>query len=136
MIAALDKNHAIGTDNRLSWRLPTGLKHFKAVTLDKPVTMGRKTWGSLGRPLLDRLSPVISRQVGLALEGVEVFVSLNTALARAEARAQAEDIDELMPIDDAQPCTEALPCAACLYLTRVGLASEGGAFLPETDGVV
>lgn len=69
MIAALGENRAIGIDNRLPWRLPADLKHFKAMTLGKPVIMGRKTWDSLGRPLPGRLNLVVSRQAGLALEG-------------------------------------------------------------------
>lgn len=102
MIAALGENRAIGIDNRLPWRLPADLKHFKAMTLGKPVIMGRKTWDSLGRPLPGRLNLVVSRQAGLALEGAEVFASLDAALARAEAWAQAEDADELMLIGGAR----------------------------------
>lgn len=79
MIAALGENRAIGIDNRLPWRLPADLKHFKAMTLGKPVIMGRKTWDSLGRPLPGRLNLVVSRQAGLALEGAEVFASLDAA---------------------------------------------------------
>ncbi|HHM9105211.1 dihydrofolate reductase [Pseudomonas aeruginosa] len=134
MIAALGENRAIGIDNRLPWRLPADLKHFKAMTLGKPVIMGRKTWDSLGRPLPGRLNLVVSRQAGLALEGAEVFASLDAALARAEAWAQAEDADELMLIGGAQLYAEALPRAARLYLTRVSLAPEGDAFFPEIDG--
>lgn len=134
MIAALGENRAIGIDNRLPWRLPADLKHFKAMTLGKPVIMGRKTWDSLGRPLPGRLNLVVSRQAGLALEGAEVFASLDAALARAEAWAQAEDADELMLIGGAQLYAEALPRAARLYLTQVGLAPEGDAFFPEIDG--
>ncbi|HBO6820403.1 TPA: dihydrofolate reductase, partial [Pseudomonas aeruginosa] len=63
-----------------------------------------------------------------------VFASLDAALARAEAWAQAEDADELMLIGGAQLYAEALPRAARLYLTRVGLAPEGDAFFPEIDG--
>ena len=134
MIAALGENRAIGIDNRLPWRLPADLKHFKALTLGKPVIMGRKTWDSLGRPLPGRLNLVVSRQAGLTLEGAEVFASLDAALARAEAWAQAEDADELMLIGGAQLYAEALPRAARLYLTRVGLAPEGDACFPEIDG--
>ncbi|EIU1682170.1 dihydrofolate reductase [Pseudomonas aeruginosa] len=133
MIAALGENRAIGIDNRLPWRLPADLKHFKAMTLGKPVIMGRKTWDSLGRPLPGRLNLVVSRQAGLALEGAEVFASLDAALVRAEAWAQAEDADELMLIGGAQLYAEALPRAERLYLTRVGLAPEGDAFFPEID---
>ncbi|MGC3664120.1 dihydrofolate reductase, partial [Pseudomonas aeruginosa] len=81
---------------------PADLKHFKAMTLGKPVNMGRKTWDSLGRPLPGRLYLVVSRQAALALEGAEVFASLDAPLARAEAWAHAEDADELMLIRGAQ----------------------------------
>ena len=64
MIAALGENRAIGIDNRLPWRLPADLKHFKALTLGKPVIMGRKTWDSLGRPLPGRLNLVVRRRPG------------------------------------------------------------------------
>ena len=133
MIAALGENRAIGIDNRLPWRLPADLKHFKAMTLGKPVIMGRKTWDSLGRPLPGRLNLVVSRQAGLALEGAEVFASLDAALARAEAWAQAEDADELMLIGGAQLYAEALPRRASL--PDPGWPGAGGRRLfPEIDG--
>ncbi|MGV8663831.1 dihydrofolate reductase, partial [Pseudomonas aeruginosa] len=81
--------------------------------------MGRKTWDSLGRPLPGRLNLVVSRQAGLALYGAEVFASLDAALARAEAWAQAEDADGLMLIGGAQRYSEALRRAARLSPTRV-----------------
>ncbi|MBF2966248.1 dihydrofolate reductase, partial [Pseudomonas aeruginosa] len=109
MIAALGENRAIGIDNRLPWRLPADLKHFKAMTLGKPVIMGRKTWDSLGRPLPGRLNLVVSRQAGLALEGAEVFASLDAALARAEAWAQAEDAHQLIHNSRAQHKSQAIP---------------------------
>src|SRR5690606_26484366 len=69
MIAALARNRVIGLDNRMPWHLPADLKHFKAMTLGKPIIMGRKTWDSLGRPLPGRLNLVVSRQPDLRLEG-------------------------------------------------------------------
>ena len=66
LIAALAQNRVIGRDNQLPWHLPADLKHFKALTLGKPIIMGRKTWDSLGRPLPGRLNLVVSRQQGLA----------------------------------------------------------------------
>ncbi|WP_439332153.1 dihydrofolate reductase [Pseudomonas aeruginosa] len=68
MIAALGENRAIGIDNRLPWRLPADLKHFKAMTLGKPVIMGRKTWDSLGRPLPGLLQALALVLVRLALQ--------------------------------------------------------------------
>ncbi|SDI84415.1 dihydrofolate reductase [Pseudomonas delhiensis] len=133
MIAALAENRVIGIDNRLPWHLPADLKHFKALTLGKPIIMGRKTWDSLGRPLPGRLNLVVSRQAGLQLEGAEVFTSLDAALARADAWAREEEAEELMLIGGAQLYAEALPVAERLYLTRVALSPAGDAHFPELD---
>ena len=110
LIAALAENRVIGRDNQLPWHLPADLKHFKALTLGKPIIMGRKTWDSLGRPLPGRLNLVVSRQPGLQLEGAEVFASLDAALERAEAWAREEDAE---------------------YLTRVGISPQGDAYFPD-----
>ncbi|MBO3277516.1 dihydrofolate reductase [Pseudomonas schmalbachii] len=133
MIAALAENRVIGIDNRMPWHLPADLKHFKAMTLGKPIIMGRKTWDSLGRPLPGRLNLVVSRQPGLALEGAEVFTSLQAAMQRADAWAREKGVDELMLIGGAQLYAEAQPIAQRLYLTRVALKPEGDAWFPELD---
>ncbi len=131
MIAALAENRVIGRDNQLPWHLPADLKHFKALTLGKPIIMGRKTWDSLGRPLPGRLNLVVSRQPGLQLEGAEVFASLDAALERAEIWAREEDAEELMLIGGAQLYELGLAQAERLYLTRVGISPQGDAFFPE-----
>ncbi|MEK1940693.1 MAG: dihydrofolate reductase [Pseudomonas sp.] len=133
LIAALADNRVIGRDNQLPWHLPADLKHFKAMTLGKPIIMGRKTWDSLGRPLPGRLNLVVSRQAGLTLEGAEVFPSLEAALVRAEEWARAEDADELMLIGGAQLYEQGLALAQRLYLTRVALSPEGDAWFPAFD---
>ncbi|MCU1718486.1 dihydrofolate reductase [Pseudomonas sp. 5P_3.1_Bac2] len=133
LIAALAQNRVIGRDNQLPWHLPADLKHFKALTLGKPIIMGRKTWDSLGRPLPGRLNLVVSRQAGLQLEGAEVFVSLADALVRAEAWARETGATELMLIGGAQLYELALAQADRLYLTRVELSPEGDAWFPEVD---
>lgn len=131
LIAALAHNRVIGRDNQLPWHLPADLKHFKALTLDKPIIMGRKTWDSLGRPLPGRLNLVVSRQPDLQLEGAEVFPSLEAALLRAEEWALAEDAEELMLIGGAQLYALGLARATRLYLTRVGISPQGDALFPE-----
>ncbi|WP_065757985.1 dihydrofolate reductase [Pseudomonas defluvii] len=135
LIAALAENRVIGIDNRMPWHLPGDFKYFKATTLGKPIIMGRKTWDSLGRPLPGRLNLVVSRQPGLTLEGAEVFDSLEAAIARADAWAREQGVDELMLIGGAQLYTQALAggLADRLYLTRVELSPEGDAWFPEFD---
>jgi dihydrofolate reductase len=133
LIAALAQNRVIGRDNQLPWRLPADLKHFKALTLGKPIIMGRKTWDSLGRPLPGRLNLVVSRQPGVQFEGAEVFASLEAAIVRAEQWAREQGVDELMLIGGAQLYVQALPLAARLYLTQVETSPEGDAWFPEFD---
>src|SRR5690606_23548746 len=111
MIAALARNRVIGLDNQMPWHLPADLKHFKAMTLGKPIIMGRKTWDSLGRPLPGRLNIVVSRQTDLRLDGAEVFASLEDAIARADAWAREQGVDELMLIGGAKLYAQALPLA-------------------------
>ena len=133
LIAALGENRVIGVDNRMPWHLPGDFKYFKATTLGKPIIMGRKTWESLGRPLPGRLNIVVSRQTDLALEGAEVFPSLEAAVERAEAWALEQGVDELMLIGGAQLYAQGLELADRLYLTRVALSPEGDAWFPEFD---
>ncbi|WP_338507428.1 dihydrofolate reductase [Pseudomonas poae] len=133
LIAALGENRVIGVDNSMPWHLPGDFKYFKATTLGKPIIMGRKTWDSLGRPLPGRLNLVVSRQTDLALEGAQVFPSLEAAVQRAEEWALEQGVDELMLIGGAQLYAQGLEQADRLYLTRVALSPEGDAWFPEFD---
>ena len=133
MIAAMADNRVIGLDNKMPWHLPADLKHFKAMTLGKPIIMGRKTWDSLGRPLPGRLNLVVSRQQELQLDGAESFTTLDAALVRAEQWAREQGVEELMLIGGAQLYAQALPQAQRLYLTRIDAAPEGDAFFPAFD---
>ena len=125
MIAALAQNRVIGLDNRMPWHLPADLRHFKAMTLGKPIIMGRKTWDSLGRPLPGRLNLVVSRQADLQLDGAEIFTDLDAALVRAEQWAREQGVAELMLIGGAQLYAHALGQAQRLYLTRIDAQPEG-----------
>lgn len=114
LVAAVARDGAIGRDNALLWHLPEDLARFKALTLGKPVVMGRKTWDSLPlkfRPLPDRRNLVVSRSA-TALPGAEVFASLDAALA-----ACAEP--EVCVIGGGEIYALALPLAAKLALTEV-----------------
>jgi dihydrofolate reductase len=134
LIAAMAQNRVIGCDNQLPWHLPADLKHFKALTLGKPIIMGRKTWDSLGRPLPGRLNLVVSRQADLQLAGAEVFPSLEAAIVRADQWAAEQGVDELMLIGGAQLYQQGLALATRMYLTRVGLSPAGDAWFPEIEG--
>lgn len=127
LIAALADNRVIGRGNALPWRLSADLKHFKALTLGKPVLMGRRTFGSIGRPLPGRHNIVVSRDPAFRAEGCTVVRSVQEAL---EAAAGSE---EVMVIGGAQLYAQLLDRADRMYLTLVHAEVEGDAWFPEFD---
>lgn len=130
LIAALDRNRAIGRGNALPWHLPDDLKRFKALTLGKPVLMGRKTAESLGRALPKRHNLVLTRSGRVPFEGMEAVTSIDAAIALA----QADGADELCVIGGGELYALALPHAARMHLTHVDTAVEDcDAFFPVFD---
>ena len=133
LVVARGRNHVIGVDNDLPWRLGSDLKNFKAITLGKPVIMGRKTWDSIGRPLPGRPNLVVTRDTDFQAEGVSVWASLLLAIEAARAMAKTSQQDEVCVIGGGQIYAEALPFADRLYLTEVDAAPNGTAFFPAFD---
>ena len=88
LVAALDRHRAIGRDNDLPWRLPDDLKRFKALTLGKPVLMGRRTAESLGRALPGRLNLVLTRSGRVPFEGMQAVASVDEGIAIATAQGE------------------------------------------------
>lgn len=120
------RNRVIGSGNALPWRLPDDLKHFKALTIGGVVIMGRKTCESLGRPLPDRRSIVISRNPSLgACNGCAVVHSWNAAVAMAGAVA------EIFVIGGASLYAQTISFADRMYLTLVHAEIDGDAYFPE-----
>lgn len=115
----------IGRDNRLPWRLPADLQHFKRLTLGKPIVMGRKTWESLPGLLPERRHIVISANPDYRVEGGEVFSSVEAALTALA------DAQEVMIVGGANLYAQLLPLADRLYLTRVHTRVQGDARFPE-----
>lgn len=128
MIAAVGRNGVIGVDGDLPWRIPEDLKHFRRETLGHAVVMGRRTWESLGRPLPRRRNIVVSRQIGLRLEGADVVHSLEEALELAWSGDAEPRI-----IGGATLYAAALPKATRLFLTEVDQAPRGDTFFPDLD---
>ena len=126
IVIARAENGVIGREGGLPWRLPADLKRFKAVTLGKPVLMGRRTWDSLGRALPGRRNLVLTRDPAWVAVGAERVDSLDTALGLIAA-------PELMVIGGAQLCAIALPRADRFELTQIQAAPEGDTFMPEPD---
>lgn len=127
LVAALDRAGAIGRDNDLPWRLPDDLKRFKAVTLGKPMLMGRKTALSLGRALPGRRNLVLTRSGQAPFAGMEAVASLDAAIALAGA-------EDLMVIGGGEIYALALPLATRLLLTHVDTqVDDAQVFFPKFD---
>ncbi len=134
IIVAMAENRVIGVENDLPWHIPEDLKRFKALTMGKPVIMGRKTFQSifarLGKPLPGRTNIVVSRS-GFEEDGVLSCVDIEHAVDTARHIAALNDQDEVFIIGGAQVYAQALPLADRLYLTEVRVSPEGDAFFPE-----
>ena len=130
LVVARAENGVIGRDGDLPWRLSTDLKRFKAITMGKPVIMGRKTWESIGKPLPGRRNIVVTRQADYTAEGAECVSSLDVALALAAGGAAGADV---CVIGGGQIYAEALPMVDRIYVTQVHAEVEGDAFFPEVN---
>lgn len=133
LIAAMDRQRVIGINNQLPWHLPNDLQYFKAVTMGKPIIMGRKTYESIGRPLPGRPNLVISRNPDFSPAGVIPVDSVEAAIATAERLLKDTDMDEAMVIGGAEIYRQTLPLADRLYLTQVDAEVAGDAWFPEWD---
>jgi dihydrofolate reductase len=124
IIVATDERGAIGRGGGLPWHLPDDLRRFKALTMGKPIVMGRKTWESIGRPLPGRHNIVITRQAGFAAPGVTVVASLDDALLAAG------DVPEVCIIGGAEIYRLALPRTDLIHLTRVQAVVDADTHFP------
>jgi dihydrofolate reductase len=127
---AMAENGVIGRNGDLPWRLSSDLKRFKALTLGKPIVMGRKTWESFPRrPLPGRTNIVITKSRDFADEGAVRAGSLEEALSIAAG----EHPDEICVIGGGQIFAEAIEIADVLHVTHVLDAIEGDTFFPLID---
>lgn len=128
LIAALDRRHAIGRDNDLPWRLPDDLKRFKALTLGKPVLMGRRTAESLGRALPGRRNLVLTRSGQAPFADMEPVGSVKHALEWAGSEGNAE----ICVIGGGEIYAQTIALADTLYLTHVDtIVEDAHAHFPE-----
>ena len=127
IIVAVADNGVIGSGNQLPWRLPDDLKRFKALSLGKPIVMGRKTYDSIGRPLPGRLNIVITRQAGLQIPGCTVVTSV------AEAIAAAGAVEEIVIVGGADIYRQVLPRVQTIHLTRVHATVPGDVYFPALE---
>ena len=128
LVVAVAHNRAIGKDNHLLCHLPEEMRHFREVTLGRPVIMGRKTWESLPdafRPLPERHNIVVSRNAAYQAEGATVASSLE------EAIAQAGNVEQINIIGGADIFRLALPMADVLDMTEIDASFDADTFFPE-----
>ncbi|HEV7260919.1 MAG TPA: dihydrofolate reductase [Bosea sp. (in: a-proteobacteria)] len=133
VIAAIADNGVIGDDNRLIWRLKTDLRHFRSLTIGRPVLMGRKTFLSIGKPLPGRETIVLTRDPGFRPDGVHLAHSLEEALATGQRLGLGLGADSVTVAGGAEVYRQALPLAGRLEFTQVHATPEGDALFPEWD---
>jgi dihydrofolate reductase len=127
-VVARARNHVIGCNNRLPWKLPTDLKTFKRLTLGKPVIMGRLTFESIGRPLPGRSNIVISRDNGIHVPNVRVAKDKESAKRIAEEEARRLGVREVMVIGGDQIFKLFSEEVSKIYLTEVHAEVPGDAY--------
>jgi dihydrofolate reductase len=133
IVVAYAKNRVIGQGGGLPWHLSSDLKHFKAVTMGRPMIMGRKTFQSIGRPLPGRTSVVVTRDGSFSVPGVLAAASLEAAIAAAERVAAQDGVDEVMVTGGGEIYAQALPFAGRIIATEVDLDAVGDAHFPALD---
>jgi len=133
LVAAVARNGVIGSGESLPWRLPGDLKRFKALTMGKPLIMGRKTFQSIGRPLPGRLTIVVTRDMSYAPQGVEVAHDIDAAIRSAAVAASAAGAEEIAVVGGGEIYAQTIGRAERLHITEVDLAPDGDARFPPID---
>jgi dihydrofolate reductase len=133
LVAAVADNGVIGQAGGLPWRLKSDMKHFRDVTMGKPVVMGRKTYLSIGKPLAGRTNIVVSRDRSFAAPGVLVASSMEAALSAARGDALRRAVHEIAVIGGADLYAQTIGRADRLVITQVHLAPSGDTRFPIID---
>lgn len=137
IIVAVSENGVIGRDLDMPWKLSTDLKRFKAMTMGKPLIMGRKTFLSVGeRPLPGRPHIIVSRNADYRPDGVDVVSSLEDALALGKSKAAELGVDDVFVAGGGEIYRQAMPFADQLSVTHVAVKLDGDTFFPEIDPAV
>ena len=134
LIAAIAENGVIGADNRIPWRLKGDMQRFKAMTVGRPVVMGRKTYESFPRrPLPGRTNIVITRDPAYRADGAVVTTSFDNAIAIARGDALRRNVREIAIIGGADIYAEFMVTADRLEITEVHIRPEGDTHFPAID---
>ncbi|MEY3855490.1 MAG: Dihydrofolate reductase [Bacteroidota bacterium] len=127
ILVACDENRVIGKDNQLIWHLPADLKRFKSLTTGHVILMGRKTYESIGKPLPNRTTIVITRQVDFQAEGTITAHSVEEAILKAKSLTR----EDIFIVGGAEIYSLSLALADQLLVTQLHDIFEGDAFFPE-----
>ena len=133
IVAAVAENGVIGRGGALPWRLKSDMQHFRALTMGKPVIMGRKTYLSIGKPLPGRTTIVVSRDGKFAAPGIVAAPSLDAALTAAHGDALRRGADAIVIAGGAELYLQALPLATRLVITHVHRQVDGDVRFPPID---
>jgi dihydrofolate reductase len=133
LVAAVADNGVIGAGNAIPWRLKSDMQRFKAITMNKPMVMGRKTFASLKRPLSGRTHIVVTRDAGFSYPGVLTATSFENALALARADALQRGADDIAVIGGAEIYAHFLGLADRLEITEVHATPNGDTHFPAID---
>lgn len=130
LIIAVADNGVIGNKNRLPWHLSRDMQHFKKLTLNKNIIMGRRTFESIGKPLPFRKNIVVTRQTLAPQDNLRTIKSLNLAIGLF---ANSKRNYDATVIGGAEIYKQLLPYCQVLHLTRVHLKPAGDAYFPKFE---
>jgi dihydrofolate reductase len=133
LVAAVADNGVIGAENAIPWRLKSDMQRLKAMTMNKPVVMGRKTFASLKRPLPGRTNIVITRDPQFQVADAVVATSFEAALALAQADALQRGASEIAVLGGAEIYAHFLGLADRLEITEVHATPRGDTRFPAID---
>jgi dihydrofolate reductase len=136
IVAAVAENGVIGRGNALPWRLKSDMAHFRALTMGKPVLLGRKTFQSIGKPLAGRTTIVISRAEDFSAPGIVVAPNFDVALATARGDALQRNAGAIVVAGGADIYAQALPLATRLVITEVHKRVDGDTRFPAIDAKI
>jgi dihydrofolate reductase len=136
LVAAISENGVIGRGNALPWRLKSDMAHFRALTMGKPVIMGRKTFQSIGQPLKGRTTIVVSRDRGFAAPGIVIAPNLDAALTVARGDALRRGADAIVIAGGAEIYAQAMELATRISITHLHKRVDGNARFPLIDAAL
>ena len=121
----MDKNNLIGKNNKIPWHIPGELKRFRAITMGKPIIMGRKTFESIGKPLDGRENVVLTNNKSYKQAGVKSYHNIS------EVISDFTNYDEIFIIGGSEIYALVLPLAHKLYVTKIDKIYDGDTWFPK-----